>query len=228
MKRIAIIGFLIATPLAAQVGHPPDRSPYRDLEFRQEVSFFGGYFNAQRDPAGVAPRPGPQVGVRYEVLMGGPAQFYGRVAGISSERMVINPTEPVATRELGVDPIQLLQADIGVTANLTGRKSMWRMVPTVSAGIGILSDLGRKADTGSYKFGTPLAISMGAGVRFVPGGRFQLRVDYTDHLYRIRYPQSYFVTTSGAGVPVMRANDKKNVWTNNAGITVGASYFFYR
>lgn len=227
MKRIAILGLVAATPLTAQVGHLPERSPYRDLEFRQELSFFGGYLNAQRDPAGVAPRPGPQAGARYEIYLGGPAHFYGRIAGIKSERMVIDPTQPVASRDRGVNAIQLLQADIGLTLNLTGRKSIWRMVPTLTGGLGVLSDLGRGADVGSYAFGTPFAISFGAGLRYVPGGRLQLRVDYTDHLYRIRYPQSYFVTT-GSGSPVLGSNDKRNVWTNNAGITLGASYFFYR
>lgn len=228
MKRIAFLALLATTPLSAQVGHLPERSPYRDLEYRQELSFFGGYFNAQRDPAGVAPRPGVQVGARYEILMGGPATFYGRLSGIRSERRRIDPAQPLATRELGVKALNLLQADVGVTANLTGRKSIWRLVPTISAGVGILSDLGSKADTGSYKFGTPFAISLGAGVRYAPGGRVQLRVDLTDHLYRIRYPQTYFASTTTSGPAVLGSDDKDKVWTNNAGITIGASYFFYR
>lgn len=228
MKRIFVLAVLAALPLQAQVGHLPERSPYRDLEYRQELSFFGGYFNAQRDPAGVAPRPGVQAGARYEILMGGPASFYARVSGIASERMQIDPAKPAATRQLGVRSVKLLQADVGLTANLTGRKSIWRMVPTISAGLGVLSDLGSRADTGSYKFGTPFAISLGAGVRYAPGGRFQLRVDLTDHLYRIKYPQSYFVSTAASGAPVLGGSDKGSVWTNNAGITIGASYFFYR
>lgn len=226
--RIALFALLPASPVAAQVGHMPDRSPYRDLEYRQELSFFGGYFNAQRDPAGVAPRPGAQAGVRYEILLGGPAQFYARVAGISSQRMYIDPARPAASRQEGLRSTPLLQTDIGLTGNLTGRRSIWRMVPMVSAGLGVLSDLGRKADKGSYRFGTPFAISLGAGLRYAPGGRIQLRLDYTDHLYRIRYPQSYFVTTAGAGSPVLSGKAKANVWTNNAGITLGGSYFFYR
>ncbi len=228
MKRIVFLGFLAATPLAAQVGHQPDRSPYNDLEFRQEISFFGGYFNAHRDPAGVAPRPGVQAGVRYEVLMAGPASFYARVAGISSERERLDPTRPLATRSLGVTPLELLQADIGLTANLTGRKSIFRLVPTITGGLGIFSDLGRKPDEGAFKFGTPFAISMGAGVRYAPGGRLQIRLDYTNHLYRIRYPQSYFASTSTSGPAILVGDDKRNVWTNNAGLTLGASYFFYR
>jgi hypothetical protein len=229
VKRFAILTILaFPLPLAAQVGHLPDRSPYRDLEYRQELSFFGGYFDPQVDPAGVAPRPGPQGGVRYEIYLGGPANFYARVAGISSERMHIDPTLTGAAREVGVSSVQLLQADVGITANLTGRKSIFRLVPTISAGLGALSDLGRKADEGSYKFGTPFAISLGAGIRYAPGGRLQLRIDYTDHLYHIRYPDLYFSTATGTATPVLTNTEKRSVWTNNAGITLGASYFFYR
>jgi hypothetical protein len=167
-------------------------------------------------------------GVRYEIFVGGPAHIYGRVAGIASERMYINPALAPSARELGVRSLELIQADVGLTANLTGRKSIFRLVPTVSAGLGIFSDLGRRADDGAYRFGTPFAISVGAGMRYAPGGRLQVRLDLTDHLYRIRYPDQYFTTSTGAGTPVLTDTEKRNVWTNNWGITLGASYRFYR
>ena len=98
MKRslFAIASFLFAAPLSAQVdvGYPPPQSPFRDLEFKHEITAFGGYYMAAKDPAGVAPRSAPMEGIRYELTVGGPVQFVARIARVNSERQVINPLEP--------------------------------------------------------------------------------------------------------------------------------------
>ena len=83
-------------------------------------------------------------------------------------------------------------------------------------------------DIGGYKFGTPFALNVGAGVRFVPGGRFQLRVDVADHLYQIRYPSSYYQSSSPTVDPVLPARQKQNIWKHNAALTIGVSYLLGR
>ena len=61
MKQL-LFGFLIfavALPAGAQkvdVGYSPPKSPFRDLEYHQELTLFGGYFGAAKDPAGAAPK----------------------------------------------------------------------------------------------------------------------------------------------------------------------------
>ena len=40
----------------AQVGYTPQRSPYVDLEYKQEATVFAGYYNAGTDIVGVARR----------------------------------------------------------------------------------------------------------------------------------------------------------------------------
>ena len=49
-----VVALLVAMPLSAQqqVGFPPAQSPYRDLEFKQEISPFGGWVSASTDAAG--------------------------------------------------------------------------------------------------------------------------------------------------------------------------------
>ena len=55
MKQL-LFGFVfvaIAMPAAAQsvdVGYSPPKSPFRDLEYHQELTFFGGYLSAAKDP----------------------------------------------------------------------------------------------------------------------------------------------------------------------------------
>ena len=48
MKRslLTVAFALVAVPAAAQVdvGYPPPKSPFRDLEYKHELTVFGGYY----------------------------------------------------------------------------------------------------------------------------------------------------------------------------------------
>lgn len=217
---------LLATPAAAQVGYPPAESPYRDLEYGQELSLVAGYFSAAKDPAGVAPRSAPMLGARYEVRVGGPAMLTVRAARVFSERNVIRPDTTAAFRDLGVRSWPLYLADVGITLNLTGQKSYQHFVPVTTFGVGVASDF-RSPDAGGFTVGTSFAFSFGAGVRWVPGGRYQVRADITDHLYQIKYPPLYYRMASDT-TQVLKNSQARSVWKHNAAITVGASYLLFR
>jgi hypothetical protein len=223
---VAVIG---AAPQAvAQVGHTPEESPYVDLVYRHEATTFTGYLNTRRDPAGVAPRSGPLAGVRYALHLAGPAHFTARVAYARSERTVLDPLEPAATRVvLPAANVPLLLGDAGIALSLTGFKSWHRLVPEVNGGLGFVSDFRTEGDVGGFSFGTRFALTLGAGVRYVPGGRFQLRVDVTDNLYRITYPDSYYRTASDQ-TAILGPRQAKSLWTHNPSITLGVSYLFWR
>jgi len=228
-RSLAVAALLIATPLPAlaQVGHLPAQSPFQDLDYRQELSLYTGWLSAGEDPAGVAPRSGPMAGVRYEIRIGGPAQFYARAGLVRSERTILDPVNPPATRMIGEPKVDLVMADVGLSMNLTGQKSWHGFVPVVSGGLGVVSDLD-EADVGGFRLGTPFAVSLGAGLRWLSGGNLQLRADVTDHLYQVKYPDSYFVAPSATPEPVLAPTDKQNVWKHNIALTLGASYLFFR
>lgn len=212
---------------AQQVGYPPAGSPFRDLEYRQELTLFGGYYAAAKDPARVAPRSGPMVGVRYEAAIGGPAQLMARLGYVWSERRTLDPTAPAASRELGTRSIPLLLTDVGISLNLTGQKSWHHIVPFVSGGFGFVSAGKSSVEKDPYRFGTTFALIYGTGFRFVPGGRLQARVGLDSYLYRIAYPDAYFLATSD-GTSVVKASQVRSFWKNNAALTVGGSYLFFR
>ena len=219
---------LLAPALGAQVGHTPDESPYIDLVYRHEVTTFSGYLSTRRDPAGVAPRSGPLAGVRYALHLAGPAHFTARVAYGRSERTVLDPLEPAAERVvLPAANVPLLIADVGVALSLTGFKSWHRLVPELNGGAGFVSDFRTEADVGGFSFGTRFALTLGAGIRYVPGGRFQLRADVTDNLYRTAYPDSYYQAATGQ-TPILESDEPKARWTHNPSITLGVSYLFWR
>lgn len=218
----------IPGPLAAQVGHVPQNSPYIDLEYKQEATLFGGYYRAGKDPVGVAPTSGPMVGLRYDLRLGGPASLTSRLSYVSSKRTVIDPRRPVEQRVVEADaawPIYL--ADVGISLNLTGQRSYRRLVPFITTGLGVATDFKGGADVGAWRFGTPFALSVGGGIKWVPTGNLQARVDVSDQLYQVKYPNSYYVTASD-GTSVLALDDSKNSWTSNIGISFGLSYLFFR
>ncbi|MEJ7809112.1 MAG: hypothetical protein WKG32_01720 [Gemmatimonadaceae bacterium] len=216
-----------ALPSEAQVGHPPQRSPYRDLTFRQEFSLFSGYYSGAKGRARVAPASGPMVGLRYEVRIGGPAEFTVRLARVWSERLVRDPNLAPEARDLGIRAWPLYVGDAGITLNLTGQKSYWGLVPVVHGGVGLATDFGKAGDPGGFKFGTPFAISFGGGVRWVPGGQFQLRADLADFFYQLEYPDAYFTPVADVA-PILSGTAAKGEWKHNLALTVGASYLFFR
>lgn len=229
-----LAGAVAAAPLRAQVGHEPPESPFRDLEYKQEVTLLGGYFNAASDVAGVAPQSGPMVGLRYELRIGGPAQLYTRLARVSSERRLLDASAADSTARIsGTSGRGIYLADAGISLSLTGQKSWHGLIPVVYGGLGIAADPNGDADAQSdttqrgYKFGTPFALSVGGGVRWVPGGRFQLRADVSDYLYQIKYPASFFTAPTGF-TPLLGPDVKQNQWKNNLALTLGASVLLFR
>jgi len=217
----------VAAPLAAQIGHEPRSSPYIDLEYKQEATFFGGYYIAATDRAGVAPKDGPMVGVRYDLRLGGPALLSTKFGYVFSQRNVIDPRRPEATRVVQANESwPLYMADVGVTLNLTGQRSYRHIVPFLNGGLGIAWDY-KDADVGAWKFGIPFAFSFGGGFKWVSSGNLQARVDVFTQYYQIKYPSSYYVPASD-GTAVLGPDDNNSDWTGNLGLTLGLSYLFFR
>ena len=215
----------IATTARAQVGHLPENSPYRDLETRQEFTFFGGRYTTGKDPIGVAPLDGPMYGIRYQIHVGGPAFLMARWSHINSSRFAIDPTKNGAARQLGKHDVSINLYDIDLALNLTGEKSFHHIVPVINFGAGVAS-CGCSVKGDSYTFGTPFAFTFGGGLRYAPGGRLQLTVDWNDYLYQIKYPADYYIIPVGGTAAA--TNEARSFWKNNKALTFGASLLFFR
>jgi hypothetical protein len=215
----------IATTARAQVGHLPENSPYRDLETRQEFTFFGGRYTTGKDPIGVAPLDGPMYGIRYQVHVGGPAFLMARWSHVNSSRFAIDPTKNGAARQLGKHDESINLYDIDLALNLTGEKSFHHIVPVINFGAGVAS-CSCSVTKDPYTFGTPFAFTFGGGLRYVPGSRLQLTVDWNDYLYQIKYPTAYYVIPTGGTAAA--TNEARSFWKNNKALTFGASLLFFR
>ncbi len=225
LSALALV--VVATSARAQVGHLPQNSPYRDLEISQELTLFGGRYSAGQDPINVAPHGGPMFGLRYEKHVGGPAFLMARWAHVNSDRFAIDPTKTGAASQLGKKNVALNLYDISLALNLTGQKSYHHIVPTLNFGAGVAS-CSCTVDPDPYTFGTPFAFSFGGGLRYVPGGRLQLRVDFNDYLYQLKYPKQNYLTPTGGTAPAVPGNQSRSFWKNNRAFTLGASVLFFR
>jgi hypothetical protein len=223
----------VTAELRAQVGYDPRHSPYRDLRETQEFTLFSGYYRAKKDRAQVAPQSGPMIGAHYQWRAGGPAHLTVDLARVASERRVLDPerscgssTDPDC-RLIGTYRWPLYMADVGLAVSLTGARSFFHIVPEVKTGVGLVSDFHTQPDVGDFAFGTRFAFVWGAGVRWVPDGRYQVRVDLLNHLYSIRYPLTYYQAANDGSTVLAQARSR-SVWLNNPGFTIGVSYLFSR
>ena len=216
------------TPLLGQttVGYPPSQSPYEDVPSPQRLTVFGGYYDAKRAEADVAPQSAPMVGAQYEVTIDGPAQFFVRGAWVNSERNAVNPALPAATRSLGKVGDALFLGDLGITVNLTGQRTWHHLIPVFGFGIGFASARG-SVPKDPYDFGTQLSFSSDLGVNYVFGKVYQLRFGIGNTLYQNHYPPGYYATATDSN-SVVRNGVSKTSYFNNWRFTTGLSVPLFR
>jgi hypothetical protein len=227
---VLVAGVSGAAQAQRTVGHPPERSPFVDLDRTHEVNLFAGPYLAQRDPAGVAPRGGAAIGVHYAWRAGGPAHLTGELVRIGTSRMVLDPRLSEDERELGVRAWPLYAGEAGVSLSLTGPRTWNNLMPLVRGGVGFVSDFRTRPDTGDFRFGTRFTFALGTAVRWIPGGRdgrFQLRADAHNRLYQIQYPDAYYTAPAGSD-PILLRDQARSVWRSNAALTVGLGYLMGR
>jgi hypothetical protein len=221
---IGTLLFVATSSAKAQVGHPPDRSPYRDRDYNRDWTFFGGQFSAERDPVGVAPTDGPMAGIRWQMHMTGPIYFGLRLAGASVERRVIDPAKRVAERELGTERVPMAFADMALEMSLTGHKTWRGFAPFINGGLGFVGDLRGSNDVGSYRFGVPFTMTLGTGVSWTPAKNWSLRLDWSHYIYRIQYPTTYYLKTT-EDPAVLPAGAARSFWRRNPALLIGVSLF---
>lgn len=224
MKAL-LAGLLVVTAAgsaAAQVGYPPERSPYRDRDNNRDWTFFGGQFSAEKDPVGVAPTEGPMAGVRWQMHLTGPLYFATRLAGASVERTEIDPSKRLAERFVRTEHVPMLLVDAALELSLTGHKTWRGLAPFLNGGVGFAGDLRGRTDIGNYRFGAPFTMTLGGGLSYTVSDAIALRLDWANYIYRIGYPNSYYLKTT-EDPPVLAAGDARSLWRRNRALVLGVS-----
>jgi hypothetical protein len=231
-KRVglaAVAGTLLAAPAAGQVGTLPERSPFRDLESRQDLTFLAG-LGGGRDRLGAAPNGGLAIGVRHDLRVSGPAALMSRVIVQLSDRDILRTRGvPPAARIASSESQPLYFADVGVTLNLTGQKSWRGLVPSLNGSLGFVGDFRDASDSSGFRFGNRFALQFGAGVKWHAPGRWTVRADLTNYFYNVTYPNTFRILAPVNGEqPLLGVAEGARTWVRNSMLLVGLTRHFGR
>lgn len=220
------------TPAAAQVGHPPGHSPYRDIAKGHTVTALGGYFGGSGGRFGIAPHDGALFGIRYDIRNSSAIGMGVTLARADLDRLIVNPFVVLANRVSG--PVQqtvsFLEADLQL--NLTGGKSWHRLAPFVGAGLGLTLPSGTPADTSGFDLGKRVYFAPGAGFRFFFTNRVHLRAEARAAFWKLKYPASFTrEPPDEPGDPPDNSNavitdGRVSEWSTSSWLQVGLGFAF--
>ena len=149
----------------------------------------GGTDRTEKDDIGAAPHSAPLIGARYDLTIGGLAQFFVRAMRVSSERTAFNPLGiSPDSQKLGKVSDPLVMGDLGFALDLTGQKSWHNLIPTIGFAIGVANASNGVAEEIRTYFGTQFSISSDLGLRYELGKTYELRIDAGNTLYQNHYP----------------------------------------
>src|SRR5574338_290457 len=120
-----------SAPAMAQVGHPPDRTPYRDLVPGHTFTPMAGYVGGSGGPLKLGPHAGMVYGARYDFRSNRNLGFALSVATGKLDRLIVNPFVKLANRTSG--PVQQRTTFVDLTAqfNVSGGKSWHGLAPYI-------------------------------------------------------------------------------------------------
>jgi hypothetical protein len=225
--RALALCILVSPPLAAQVGHDPERSPYHPILLRTSISAMGHYIAGSSGKLGVGPSDGPGVGLRYDMRLTGPTDVFASVAWSGLERMVVDTAAAAAD-----DPISgpvnqsVLFAEAGILILLTGDKTWNRLAPYLGANLGLAFGASVPQDSSGYSFKTKFVSGPLLGLQFYAAGSVFLRVEGRLQFWRLKYPSSYFLAPGDGDSVLDPTVDSESEWTTHPTLLVGLGYAF--
>ncbi len=220
------------TPSAAQVGHPPDASPFRDLKAGHSITPLFGYVGGSGGPLGVGPHKGTTIGLRYDLRTASTIQFGLGYARGNLERLVVNPFVALANRTSGPFEQTTSFVDLSVQLNLTGGKSWHRLAPYASLGAGLaFGNADVASDSSGYEFGNKFYVAPAIGTRLFITDALHLRADVRGLFWNLKYPDSYGrEPVEEPGTPeepnAVKPQGSLSEWTLTPMLQVGLGYVF--
>jgi len=223
-RLLCLLLLLAATPLAAQVGHEPSASPYRELAGSNGASALAGYFGGGGGSLGVGPHDGWMYGGRFQVKANRPLSIGLGVLYGTLQRRVLDPRAPAAERDKGLVDQSVIIPEAVITMNLTGGKTWHRVAPFLGFGVGAAIGDNTPSDSSGYKFGTRFSFAPFAGVRFAPTPRVALRGEIRGNLWKLSYPISYRSTNDNGDVIIV--DGTVGEWVMSEFFIFGLSFYF--
>jgi hypothetical protein len=121
----------------------------------------------------------------------------------------------------------MVLADAAIEMSLTGHKTWHGLSPFINGGAGFAADLRGRTDVGDYRFGIPFTMSFGTGVTWTHNSVWGLRLDWSNYVYRISYPSSYYVKSTQDPAP-LATGQPQSFWRRNHALMLGVSLHYPR
>ncbi len=210
---LALLLVLVAAPPAlAQVGYPPDKSPYRDITKKKSLTFVGGYIGGDGGIIGVGPHDGPVYGGRFGIAVSGPLEFAfsGQYADLQGTLVYRDLEGRLAVSGLVPTPVWLFEADVQYT--VTGSKTWHGLAPYIGGGIGYAWKSSSATGSDAYDFGGRFYWAPFAGTRFFVNQRSFIRAEIRGAFWRLAYPPPYYEDINGILQSYAINNYLSNVW----------------
>jgi len=214
-----------AAPLAAQVGYPPNASPYHDTPHGPTIDITFGYLGGSRGSVGVGPSNGGVFSFRYELPLSSSLGTSIGVTDAFASRFLVDPTQDSLTRRSGPVASNLAMIDLGIHLVVTGAKSWHGLVPIVGAFIGLAVSPRQTQDTSQYAFSTKAVLGPELALRWYVSRTLSLRADARVAWWRLSYPLEY-KDPAPDGSRVLGVNASQSEWTVPPLITVGIGWLF--
>jgi hypothetical protein len=219
-------------PLAGQVGHAPQSSPYHDIRKGHSVTPFFGQFGGSGGRFAIAPHDGQIYGVRYDLRTGSTIQIGLGFARADLQRLIVDPFDSLSRRVSGPVDQTVTFAEVNLQLNLTGGKTWHRLAPFVGAGVGLTFPSGTPADTSKFELGKKIYLAPMAGVRIFVTDRLSLRGEARAVFLKLKYPSTFEDEPAAQpGDPPDNSNavitdGNVSEWITNSVLLVGLGYSF--
>ncbi len=211
--------------VAAQVGHEPGQSPYRDVRRGAVGVLTFGYLGGSRGSVGVGLSEGNTGGIRYEALFGAIGASLGLAYGRTT-RFVVDPFKDTTSRKTGPVNNDVVLFDAGLQLVLTGRKTWRGFAPYVGGALGVAIGGRSPRDSSGYRFGTTFTIAPNAGLRWYPARRLSVRGDFRLVLWKLKYPTQFKQPDLIDNTPVLPSTAALTEWTSHPWATIGVGWTF--
>ena len=191
-RLVALTVCCLGSTAVAQVGHDPERSPFRSISRSKAISFGVGYVWGSRGVADVGPSDGLSFTGRFDIRLSGPTDANLSITYLRADRFLQDPTLPADVRKSGPVSQDVWMFDLGLIFLLTGTKTWHGIAPYLGFSLGLATAASPPQDRSGYEFGTRFTLQPTFGVRFYPSDKFFLRLEIRDLIWQLRYPITFF------------------------------------
>ena len=217
--------------LTAQVGHAPEKSPYRDIRKGHTFTALYGQFGGSGGEFGIGPHDAPMYGFRYDIRTGSTVQLGLGFSHGNLDRLIVDPFVELANRVSGPVKQSVSLAELNLQLNLTGGKTWHRLAPFVGSGVGFTFPSSTPADTSRFRMGHKVYLAPFTGLRIFVTDRLSLRGEARVVFWKLKYPDSFTQEPPlEPGTPeqsnAVITDGRVNEWTTSSFLMVGLGYSF--